>query len=363
MRRRAPLLAYALFAAAGCGPLPVGEESQGIVGGEVDTADPAAVLLVAHAGQRTALCTGAVVSPHVVLTAAHCVDPSQVGAGATFQVFLGDDYHDPSQAGDASLYVAVAETHYSSKFDPSNLAGANDVGVAITKSALPVTPLPMNRIAPSTGDTLRIIGFGATVGMDFSGTTTGTRRQATITVAEMDDRFLYVEDRDHMICQGDSGGPALLVRDGVEYVAGIASYGDNDCTVAAAETRVDVYATVFADPYVAEFDPGSAAPGGAFGAYCTRNADCLSGQCALSGSSGYCSNSCSGSAPTTCPSSGHCDTSSDQPLCAMGAPTSKSSGCSVGGSRGGPGVLGTVFALLTVLTAARRRRSGRYSHF
>src|SRR5579864_2132107 len=80
---------------AGCAPMTtdVGGANQRIIGGTNDTADPSVVLMIAQvSGQQGAsLCTGEVVSPHVILTAAHCVDPDVVGTGNTFYIYTGND--------------------------------------------------------------------------------------------------------------------------------------------------------------------------------------------------------------------------------------------------------------------------------
>jgi secreted trypsin-like serine protease len=67
-----------------------------IVNGAVDGQDAAAVMVfVQHAKNPTPetsfTCTGTVVSPHVLLTAAHCLDPRTVGDGQTVYVFTAWD--------------------------------------------------------------------------------------------------------------------------------------------------------------------------------------------------------------------------------------------------------------------------------
>src|SRR5262245_27391428 len=65
--------------------------SRRIIGGTETTGDPAVVLLIAQqpGSQLATLCTATIVSPHVLLTAAHCVVPETVGDDAKFSVFLG----------------------------------------------------------------------------------------------------------------------------------------------------------------------------------------------------------------------------------------------------------------------------------
>src|SRR4051812_40415030 len=72
------LLAVATTHAASAGP---------IIGGAVDTGDPAVVMLAAYPTDHSTLftCTAVVISPTALLTAAHCVDHP----GFQFGVFFG----------------------------------------------------------------------------------------------------------------------------------------------------------------------------------------------------------------------------------------------------------------------------------
>src|SRR6185437_2321642 len=131
------LLALAGCTGAAAGPGVAGEE---IIGGTTDTADSAVVLLYMTIPGQTggSLCTGELISPHVILTAAHCTggeNPSVTNA--TWRVYLGDDF---SKATAADL-LAVKEAHYNPAFNYNNLPAGNDVGVAILQNALTLAPL------------------------------------------------------------------------------------------------------------------------------------------------------------------------------------------------------------------------------
>src|SRR5438874_9576218 len=122
---------------------PIASSSASIIGGTVDNADPSVVLLFAQVpgAQGGSLCTAEVISPHVVVTAAHCVSPAEVGAGAQFTVYVGTDFNNATTAD----LLAVSETHFDAAFDTNNLEGGHDIGVAILAKPAPVTPLPINR--------------------------------------------------------------------------------------------------------------------------------------------------------------------------------------------------------------------------
>src|SRR5678809_1164168 len=63
---------------AGCIGSSVGSKQSAIVGGTTDSGDPAVVLVIIGDpnGGYIYMCTGEVISPHVVLTAGHCTTGS-----------------------------------------------------------------------------------------------------------------------------------------------------------------------------------------------------------------------------------------------------------------------------------------------
>ena len=94
-----------------------------VVGGTFDAADPAVVMILMRANATSSdvkiVCTGTIVAPHVVLTAAHCLDPRVAPAGQ-YGVFTGDDSTDPTEWSDSTNFFTAKETHFDPKFDPAN---------------------------------------------------------------------------------------------------------------------------------------------------------------------------------------------------------------------------------------------------
>jgi len=208
-----------------------------IVGGTMDSNDPAVVLLAAYPANMSTLftCSAVVVSPGHLLTAAHCLDH----AGYTFGVYYG---------ADASAYSTLAElapqlspitaVHmYPGYQTASPFEG--DIGVVDLATPTAVTPLLFERSAP-TADLVnmpaRIVGYGQTV----YNTPNQVRYSATTIVASLDSGdTLLIGDATHRTCVGDSGGPAIY--GGV--VLGIDSYSDTTgCTDPSHFRRTDVYA-------------------------------------------------------------------------------------------------------------------------
>lgn len=268
----AALLASA-FAVPGCSapPTPEGtaEVREAIVGGVADTGDPAIVMVYAikddHSGGT--LCTGTVVSPHVVATAAHCVVPEMIAAllGTTqyhFTVFLGTDNNDPVQYNDPSNFVAVKLASFDPGYSSQNSPPVHDVGAVVTETALTIPPIPVNRtaLAPEwVGKGARIVGYGRSIAN--SDASSAVRKQASISILGITPETLTFGEGGPGTCEGDSGGPLLITRNGVESLAGIHSYGDmKTCTGTSYEMRADVDLVPFVDPIVAANDPGFVPP-------------------------------------------------------------------------------------------------------
>jgi secreted trypsin-like serine protease len=340
-----------LFAACSSAPA-VGEQSQAIINGtlETDTDDPNVMLLFSQVpGSMSGfLCTCEVVSPHVVLTAAHCVAPSEVGDGAKFIVFSGSDFNTTPLPADKIL--KVTETHFFPTFfyNPMNGADQDDIAVAILEQPIAVAPMPYNHFplpATTKGAAGRIVGYGMTDGHD--GNTAGVKHQAPTMIFDFSPDTVTLFDHSHSNCEGDSGGPSLTMLDGKERIAGLTQVGYVGCPVnmASTSTRVDKYAS-FVDGYVNQFDPPAVAPGGA----CTADTDCGGLPCL----SGICAQPCDPAAMTSmCPIGTTCSDVDGKTMCAKG---SGKKGCAMGGPIGNDSGA-AIFAVALALLALRRRRA------
>jgi len=252
---------WPVLALGGClGAEPqVGVAAAPIIGGASDPGDPGVVLVLLESGLSTSLCTGEVISPHVVLTAAHCTDPAVIGKGK-YRVFLGSDL----SRATAADFVAVKETHFHPDWSIDTVQDGHDIAVVVTQTALPVTPIALNRTPleqAMVGQPVRFVGFGVTAGTDKDGTSAGVKRQVSSKLSGFDALLVNFNDTQHLTCTGDSGGPAFMTLDGQhEVIVGVTSYGDTSCAHFGVDTRVDAYVDSFVQPLVDSFDPPPAEP-------------------------------------------------------------------------------------------------------
>ncbi len=254
MNRRAlfALLPLLIPACVGSSSAPdaVGEAAAPIIGGTPTTGDPAVVLLVSYPLDESALdtCTAALIAPTVLVTAAHCVDPSTHG-GHAFGVFTEPDastYADIAQL--KPHLAAVKSVHVHPEYDTAPPFRA-DIAVVVLDQPLTAAPLPINRAALSpslVGGPARIVGYGQVQ----YGKYNVIKHEASTVVASIGPvDTVIVGDLKHRSCIGDSGGPALVKIDGVETIVGVDSYAETSgCLEPANYRRTDVY-TAFLDQY------------------------------------------------------------------------------------------------------------------
>lgn len=349
MKRFAPLAALAL-AACTAGPPSTSSLSQPIINGTADDGDPSVVAVFAYVpGQPgAALCTGEIISPHVVLTAAHCV---KFAVNVQFLIYTANSL---VFDGTVPMTNTLATTGGAANpgwpsADTTTDSDPGDIGVVVLAEPTDLPPLSYNRFAlPDrlVEQPVRVVGYGLTDGNDANGTTAGTKHSAPNYLNYIRPQGIELWDNEHGTCEGDSGGPAFMMLNGKERITGVTAIGYKGCPVklAATDTRVDAFVS-FIDRYVNENDPAQVPPGGA----CTADRDCGTLPCL----DGVCTPECDPSAADTCPAGLACTSVDDVPMCKK-----PHHGCAFapGAAATGPLALFLPLALFT-LVALRRRRA------
>jgi hypothetical protein len=245
--------------------LPVASSSHEIIQGEV-VADDALPTLIGITTNAGSICTGTLVSPTAVLTAAHCVEPNiikqsiQAAGGTppaeiTYQVSFARDLR--AAAGTDFLAVASVEWHEEFLQDTAGLFERpghwNDI--AIIHLAEPLTDRPYGGLAtPDVVDALDmnqqqlVAGYGLSNDQDVA--SAGVLKRGLSGLDERGPWELIAGIGDpQQACRGDSGGP-IYADDSDTLQIGVASRINSEelipttvpgCDTGLLYTRVDAY--------------------------------------------------------------------------------------------------------------------------
>lgn len=274
---------------------PLTDRHDAILNGATAATEARVFLLDLRFDNSTAsICSAVLVSPRVLLTAAHCVDPAFHSA-TSVMVRATNKANDSMLMNSDMIPVSVITRHPS--WDASQTMSDFDLAVLLLSSAPQgVTPAPMGTVPGNViGQMADIVGYGRLTSGDAA--SSGTRRSLSVPVTASSAATLSFGSSTDGLCVGDSGGPLLLNG----AVLSVHSRAEGGTCGAGVGIRVDTY-RAFIDAFIAANETATCA----MDSQCATNCPSPDPDCPCA-ADGTCNTSCGMTDPDCrCASDGAC---------------------------------------------------------
>ena len=268
------LLALSLVALISCEPkgsnnVVVGNGAAIMHGTDVKDTDSILSSIVAIYNDKEGyLCTGSIIAPNIVLTAAHCISGNPSDMRLVFGTNMDEWLNAREPDVQAEHIRRVSDMKINEEYKKRTNAATNTYDIALMKfkGTLPEGYKPATFLADQKllkrGAIVTLAGYGVSsvemvpldpkkykgdkldqaiengeVTCDANGhncfevnmTGDGLLRQTQAPIASLQETEVRLDESKAGTCAGDSGGPAYILKDGVYYLFGITSRGSSLC--------------------------------------------------------------------------------------------------------------------------------------
>lgn len=199
-------------------------------GGEIQTTNTFSIGYIYNSNNETFVCSGTLISPTVILTAAHCILDRQQQAGTNYTFSdPGDHLDDPIDPANPPPTPTKFVLFPGYKTTGSN--EENDIAFIITNKAFPAKifiPIATKAEIDSLNNSSTIYGYGYGHVYETNESYSPLPRRYDLTwenhvADEPANNMIRIGSRNDIACIGDSGGPITAIINGTEKLIGALS--------------------------------------------------------------------------------------------------------------------------------------------
>ena len=202
-------------------PRPLGRITEPIVGGTASTVGTFPTVAAVLDNSRDGLCSGVLIAPTIVVTAAHCIDAATLLAANQARPpgpigFLGFDTTNVNV--NTGTLIKAADTIPNPGFNSNHIFAVADIGVVKLSTAVvdrTPSPLLLDPSKVTVVTTVTQVEFGLLHASDYGGGTEASVVKivgdCSSLVSRSGSKYLCFDQTDnHGICGGDYGGPSFV---------------------------------------------------------------------------------------------------------------------------------------------------------